>query len=76
MKELLEYIARGIVDEPDAVGVTESEGERGTLLELHVAPDDMGKVIGKGGRTVKAIRNVMKAAAMQRDAFVRVDVVD
>ncbi|MEX0991392.1 MAG: KH domain-containing protein [Actinomycetota bacterium] len=76
MKEILEYIARGIVDEPDSVEVVESVGERGTLLELHVAPDDMGKVIGKGGRTVKAIRNVMKAAAMQQDAFVRVDVVD
>lgn len=63
MKELLEFIARELVDEPDAVEVTETPDDRGVLYTLRVAPDDMGKVIGRGGRTARAIRTVMKAAA-------------
>ena len=76
MKEILEHIARNIVDEPDQVDVTEREGDRGTVLELRVAPDDMGKVIGRGGRTARAIRNVMKAAAIKADTRIFVDIVD
>ena len=65
MKELLEYIARELVDEPDEVQVEEVENDRGVLLTLRVAKDDMGKVIGRGGRTARAIRSVMKAAAVR-----------
>ena len=64
-REVLEFIAREIVDEPDSVEVTEEEDDRGTLFTLRVAPDDMGKVIGRGGRTAKAIRNVVKASAIR-----------
>ena len=63
MKELVEVIAKSLVDFPDEVVVTESENEKGTLLELRVAQSDMGKVIGKQGRIAKAIRAVVKAAA-------------
>lgn len=65
MKELLEYLAREIVDEPDAVEVVETPDDRGVVLTLRVAQDDMGKVIGRGGRTARAIRTVVKAAAMR-----------
>ena len=67
MKELLEVIARNLVDNPDDVCVTEVQGERSLVLELKVAPDDMGKVIGKQGRIAKAIRTVVKAAAIHED---------
>jgi predicted RNA-binding protein YlqC (UPF0109 family) len=65
LTSLLEYLAREIVDEPDAVEVSESHGDRGVQLVLRVAPDDMGKVIGRGGRTARAIRTVVKAAGMR-----------
>lgn len=65
MKEVLEYLAREIVDEPDAVEVVETPDDRGVVLTLRVAQDDMGKVIGRGGRTARAIRTVVKAAAMR-----------
>jgi predicted RNA-binding protein YlqC (UPF0109 family) len=65
VKELLEYLAREIVDDPDAVSVTESSNDRGVLLTLRVAQDDMGKVIGRGGRTARALRTVIKAAALR-----------
>jgi uncharacterized protein len=61
-KELLEYIARNLVDDPDAVTVTQADGDGRTILRLSVASDDVGKVIGRGGRTIKAIRDVMRAA--------------
>lgn len=67
MKELLEVIARNLVDYPDKVSVSQSENERSILLELRVAPEDMGKVIGKQGRIAKAIRTVVKAAAVHED---------
>ena len=76
MKEVLEHIARALVDNPDAVVVTQDEGERGTVLRLQVDPDDMGKVIGRGGRTARAIRSVMKAAAIKADARIHVEIVD
>lgn len=62
MRELVEYIAKNLVDDPDSVRVTEREEESAFVLELTVAPDDMGKVIGKQGRIAKAIRTVVKAA--------------
>ena len=66
MKELLLYIARSLVDHPDQVSVTELEGEE-TVLELRVAPEDMGKVIGKQGRIAKSIRTLVKAAAAKEN---------
>ena len=62
MRELVEYIARNLVDDPEAVRVNEREEENAFILELTVAPDDMGKVLGKQGRIAKAIRTVVKAA--------------
>jgi uncharacterized protein len=77
VKEVLEYIARAIVDDPEAVEVTEGVADRGgTLLPLRVAPDDMGKVIGRGGRTARAIRTVVKASAIKADARVHVEIAD
>ncbi|NLM10971.1 MAG: KH domain-containing protein [Clostridiaceae bacterium] len=75
MKELLESIARSLVDNPDDVSVRELEGEKSLILELRVAEDDMGKVIGKQGRIAKAIRTVMKAAAMRNDKRVIVEII-
>lgn len=63
MKELVELIAKALVDEPDQVQVTEIEGEKVTVLELRVAPGDLGKVIGKQGRTARAIRILLSATA-------------
>ena len=74
MKDLLLYIARNLVDNPDAVTVTELQGEQELTLELRVAPDDMGKVIGKQGRIAKAIRSVVKAAASKEDKKVIVEI--
>jgi hypothetical protein len=65
MGDLLDYLARELVDDPDAVRVEQIDDERGVLLTLRVAQDDMGKVIGRGGRTARAIRIVMKAAGMR-----------
>ncbi len=76
MKELLEYLARELVDNPDGVRVTESQDDRGVLLQLHVDPDDMGKVIGRGGRIARAIRQVVKTAAIRDGVYVHVDIVD
>ncbi|HEY8422627.1 MAG TPA: KH domain-containing protein [Thermoclostridium sp.] len=75
MKELLENIARSLVDNPDDVSVREVEGERSLILELRVAEEDMGKVIGKQGRIAKAIRTVMKAAAMRNNKRVVVEII-
>ena len=77
MEELLAYLARTLVDEPDEVTVDSFEEEDGTLvLELQVAEDDTGKVIGRGGRTVAALRTVVKAAAVRHERRVLVDVLD
>lgn len=67
MKELVEVIAKALVDEPDQVVVTEKVEGRTTVIEVHVAEGDMGKVIGKQGRIAKAIRSVVKAAAAKED---------
>jgi hypothetical protein len=66
MKELIEYIAKSLVDQPDAVKVTEVVGERTSVVELSVAKEDMGKVIGKQGRTATAIRTLLNAASMKQ----------
>ncbi|EEH98161.1 KH domain-containing protein [Clostridium tertium] len=76
MKELIEIIAKSLVDNPNEVHVNEIEGEQSIILELKVAPADMGKVIGKQGRIAKAIRTVVKAAAMKEDKKVVVEIID
>jgi len=63
MKELIEYIAKALVDHPEQVNVTEIEGEKTSVIELSVAKEDLGKVIGKQGRTAKAIRTILTAAS-------------
>ena len=73
MKELVEVIAKSLVDNPDEVTVTEKVSGKSITIELHVAPSDRGKVIGKQGRIAKAIRSVVKAAASSKD-LTRVDV--
>lgn len=75
MKELVEVIAKALVDNPDEVVVTEKEEGRHVTVELRVASSDMGKVIGKQGRIAKAIRSVVKAAASKSDKKVVVDIV-
>jgi predicted RNA-binding protein YlqC (UPF0109 family) len=62
-KELVEYVAKSLVDDPEAVKVTEVEDEEGTVIELHVAEDDMGKVIGRNGSVAKALRTLLKVTA-------------
>ncbi|MDE7061734.1 MAG: KH domain-containing protein [Lachnospiraceae bacterium] len=74
MKELVEVIAKSLVDYPDEVVVTQTENEKAIVLELHVAQSDMGKVIGKQGRIAKAIRSVVKAAASKESKKVIVDI--
>ena len=74
MKELVEVIAKALVDSPDEVVVTEREAGHTLVVELKVAPSDMGKVIGKQGRIAKAIRTVMRAAAIRKDVKVQVDI--
>ena len=74
MKELVEVIAKALVDHPDQVVVTETEKENATVIELKVAESDMGKVIGKQGRIAKAIRSVVKAAASKEEKMVSVDI--
>jgi len=76
VKELVEYIARALVDHPDQVQVRQVEGERSIILELKVAPEDMGKVIGKQGRIAQAIRTVAKAAALKEGKTVHVEILD
>ena len=77
MKELLEYLARALVDDPDAVEVERFDEDDGTVvLELSVADDDYGKVIGRGGRTAQALRTLIKAAAVKEQRRVLVDIVD
>ncbi len=77
MEDLLEYLARSLVDKPDEVRVEGFDEDDGTIvLELHVADEEAGKVIGRGGRTVSALRMIMKAAATRDGNRVLVDVVD
>ncbi len=76
MKELLLYMAKNLVDDPEGVSVTESQGEDGKVLELHVAPEDMGKVIGRQGRIARDIRTIVKTAAQRTGEKVTVEIVD
>ena len=75
MTKLVEAIAKSLVDNPEGVVVTESEGRQGTVIELRVAREDMGKVIGKQGRIAKALRTVVKAAATRNNQKVTVEIV-
>jgi uncharacterized protein len=77
MRELLEFLARSLVDDPAAVAVEQFDDDDGTVvLELTVGEDDYGKVIGRGGRTANALRTVLKAAAVREERRVLVDIVD
>lgn len=75
MRELVEVIAKALVDDPDAVSVNEIIGQQSIILELKVASDDMGKVIGRQGRIAKAIRTVVKAAATKENKRVVVEII-
>ena len=75
MKELVEYLAKALVDYPDQVEVRQVEGERSIILELRVASEDMGKVIGKQGRIAKAIHTVVNAAAVKENKRVMVEII-
>ena len=76
MKDLLLYMAKNLVDNPDAVSVTEISDEEGLVLELRVAPEDMGKVIGRQGRIAKEIRTIIKTVAQRDGVKVAVEIVD
>jgi predicted RNA-binding protein YlqC (UPF0109 family) len=76
VKDLLEYLARGLVEHPDGVKVVEVEEDGATVLELSVDEDDYGNVIGRGGRTAAALRTVIKTAAAKQNRRVFVDIVD
>ncbi len=76
MKELLLYMAKNLVDNPEEVFVTEVSNEEGKVLELHVAPGDMGKVIGRQGRIAKEIRTIVKTVAQRTGETVSVEIVD
>ena len=75
MKQIVEIIAKSLVDHPEQVVVEEKQEERATVYELHVASDDMGKVIGKQGRIAKAMRTVVKAAATRENKKVTVEII-
>ncbi|MBQ8698991.1 MAG: KH domain-containing protein [Schwartzia sp.] len=75
MKEIVEIIARSLVDHPESVVVEEKDEDRLTVFELHVAQEDMGKVIGKQGRIAKALRTVVKAAATRENKRVTVEII-
>ena len=75
MKELVEFMAKSLVDNPDSVIVKEVEEEQSIILKLIVAPEDMGKIIGKQGRIAKAIRTVIKAAAVKQNKRVTVEII-
>jgi predicted RNA-binding protein YlqC (UPF0109 family) len=74
MKDLVEFIARSLVDNPDDVQVTEAQGDNSIIIELRVAPDDMGKVIGKQGKIAKSIRTLAKATAAKEGKRVVVEI--
>lgn len=76
MEELLTYVAQNLVDNPDQVNVTRLQGEEGTVLELRVASQDMGKVIGRQGRIAKEIRTLIRSVAQRTGTKVTVQIVD
>ncbi|HEY65101.1 MAG TPA: KH domain-containing protein [Caldilineae bacterium] len=76
MKELVAYMAKNLVNDPSQVRVVEKEGPRSITLELSVAPDDMGRVIGKGGRVANAMRTLLRVAAMRQGKRVTLNIVE
>lgn len=76
MKELLAYVAKSLVDHPDAVQVTENDCDGEVILELRVAPEDMGKVIGRQGRIAKEIRTIVRSLAQRKNTRVSVEIMD
>ena len=76
MKELVQYLARSLVNNPDAVEVKETEGETASVVELKVAKEDLGRVIGKQGRTAKSIRTILNAAASRTNRKVVLEIVE
>ena len=76
MSELLAYLVRQLVDEPDAVRVETEEREDSTVLLIHVAPDDIGKVIGRAGRIIRALRTIMRAAGARAQTRVVLEIVE
>jgi predicted RNA-binding protein YlqC (UPF0109 family) len=73
-KDLVEYVAKSLVDDPDAVQVVETRDEDGTVIELHVAEDDMGKVIGRNGCVAKALRTLLKVSAARQGGSVTLEI--
>lgn len=76
MKELIEYIAKALVDHPDQVDVKEIAGEKTSIYELRVGPGDLGKVIGKEGRTAKAIRIILTAASVKKGKRAQLEIIE
>lgn len=76
MRELVQYLAKSLVDDPESVEVTETQGEAGPVLELRVAKKDLGRIIGKQGRTAKSIRTILTAAAARIDQHVTLEIVE
>ncbi|NLV91230.1 MAG: KH domain-containing protein [Firmicutes bacterium] len=76
MRELVEFMVKSLVDQPEDVQVSQVEGEKSLIIELRVAEEDMGKVIGKRGRIARAIRTVVKAAATKEGKMVHVEIID
>jgi predicted RNA-binding protein YlqC (UPF0109 family) len=75
-KELVEYVARSLVDDPEAVKVTQVEDEEGTVIELRVAEDDMGKVIGRNGSVAKALRTLLKVTGAREGTSVQLEIIN
>jgi predicted RNA-binding protein YlqC (UPF0109 family) len=76
MKDLIDYVARNLVDKPDEVDVREVDGDGGLVLELRVATDDLGKVIGRQGRTARAIRTLLSAASAKTHKRVSLEIIE
>jgi len=76
MKELIEYIAKALVDNPDAVKVTEIEGEKTSVIELSVAKEDLGKIIGKQGRTARSMRTILSAASTKNNKRAVLEIIE
>lgn len=76
MKDLLEYVVKSLVNNPDGVRIEENDNGNEVVFEVHVAPEDMGRIIGKGGRIAKAVRSLMKAASFKENKKVNVEIID
>jgi predicted RNA-binding protein YlqC (UPF0109 family) len=76
MKELIEYIAKSLVDDPSSVKVTEVEGKAAVILELQVAPQDMGRVIGRGGRVANAMRTLLRVVAAKQGKRANLEIIE